>query len=89
MKPVKLRIVSDDGVEATICCDRSQGAHDCHAYVSIAGHLEDKEIYGVDPVQAFYLGMHLIERLTQDKRIGKDGDDPMPRTTWRIEVVET
>jgi len=88
MKPVKLRIVSGAGVEATIRCDGSRGVHDYRANVSIAGQLEDKEVYGVDPVQAFQLGLFLIERLTQDKRIGQDGEDPMPGTNWRVEVVE-
>lgn len=89
MKPVKFRIVSENEVEATIFTDGSHGDHDdYYAVVSITGLMEDRKIYGIDPVQSFYLGVHLIERLTQDKRIGEDGEEPMPGTTWRIEVVE-
>ncbi len=57
--------------------------------VSIAGPIEARKTHGIDPVQAVCGGLHLIERLTEDKRIGKEGDAPMPGTTWRIEAVET
>lgn len=66
MKPLKLKVVSDEGVEAAIFSDGSQGgAGDFYSVVSIAGYLEDKKIYGVDPIQSFFLGTQLIEKLIQ------------------------
>lgn len=88
MKPIKLKVVSDQGVEATIFSDGSQGGvDDFYSVVSISGHLEDKKIYGVDPIQSFFLGMQLIEQLTQEKRLGNDAD-PIEGILWRLEVVE-
>jgi len=88
MKPLKLKVVSDEGVEATIFSDGSQGgAGDFYSAVSIAGYLEEKKIYGVDPIQSFFLGMQLIEQLTQKKRL-EDDVDPIEGILWRLEVVE-
>tara|TARA_R110002073_G_scaffold262595_1_gene425663 strand:+ start:155 stop:421 length:267 start_codon:yes stop_codon:yes gene_type:complete len=88
MKPLKLKVVSDEGVEATIFSDGSQGgAGDFYSVVSIAGYLEEKKIYGVDPIQSFFLGMQLIEQLTQKKRL-EDDVDPIEGILWRLEVVE-
>jgi len=45
MKPVKLRFVSDDEIEATISCDRNHGDRDEYCFVaSIAGLMEGKKI---------------------------------------------
>ena len=90
MKRVKLRVVSDDGVEATISTDGSQGgAEDYYAVVSVDGFIKNKKIYGIDPIQSFVLGLKLIEELTTDKRI-IDNDDASitPGASWRIEVIE-
>ena len=89
MKPLKLRVLSDQGVEATISTDGSQGGvDDYYSIIAINGFLEDKKVYGIDPIQSFSLGLKLIEQLTEDKRIGVEGEDPMPGITWRIEIVE-
>ncbi len=89
MKPIKLQIVSGETVEATISSDGSQsGEDDYYAVVSIKGHIEEKKIYGIDPIQSFSLALRLIEQLTEKSRIGEDDEDPMPGATWRIEVVE-
>ena len=87
MKSIKLKVVSPEGIEATIQTDGSQdGADDYYAIVSIAGLTETKKVYGIDPIQSFALGMMLVEKLTTDKRIGEDGDEPMNGASWRIEV---
>jgi hypothetical protein len=90
MKQVKLRIVSDDGVEATISTDPSQdGAEDHYVIVSVDGLIKDQKIYGIDPVQSFALGLTLIEDLTTGKRIGDDDQaSATPSASWRIEVTE-
>jgi hypothetical protein len=89
MKQVKLRIVSDQGVEATISTDGSHGGvEDYYAVVSVDGFIKEKKVYGIDPVQSFVLGLKLIENLTTDKRIGEDdGTSYTPGASWRIEVV--
>ncbi|KZY36544.1 hypothetical protein A3731_43190 [Roseovarius sp. HI0049] len=90
MKQVKLRVVSDDGVEATISTDGSQGGvEDYYAVVSVDGFIKEKKVYGIDPVQSFVLGLKLIEDLTTDKRIGDDDEASVtPGALWRIEVIE-
>lgn len=90
MKQVKLRVVSDDGVEATISTDGSQGgAEDYYAIVSVDGFIKEKKVYGIDPFQSFVLGLKLIEDLTTDKRIGDDDEASVtPGASWRIEVIE-
>ncbi len=89
MKPIKLRVVSDKGTEATIYCDGSQGgAADFYSVVSVNDFLEDKKVYGIDPIQSFSIGMKLIEQLTEDRRIGNDETDLIPGTSWKIEVVD-
>jgi len=88
MKPIILNVVSSDGVEATIQTDGSQdGADDYYAIVTIKDFIEQKKIYGVDPIQSFALGMKLIEELTIERRIGEDGDEPMNGASWNIEVA--
>ena len=88
MKSIKLNVVSSEGIEATIQTDVDQdGADDYYAIVSIKGFIEQKKIYGIDPIQSFTLGMTLIEKLTTDKRLGEDGGDPMTGASWRIEVA--
>ena len=89
MKPIKLRIVSDHGVEATISSDGSQGGvEDYYAVITVDGFIKDKKVYGIDPIQSFSLGLKSIEQLTEKKRIGKDDEKPMPGASWRIEVVK-
>ena len=90
MKQIKLRVVSDDGVEATISTDGSQGGvEDYYAVVSVDSFIKEKKVYGIDPVQSFVLGLKLIEELTTDKRIGDDDDVAItPGASWRVEVVE-
>ncbi len=90
MKPVKLRVVSEDGVEATLSTDGSQGGvEDYYAIVSVDGFIKEKKVYGIDPVQSFVLGLKLIEDLTTGKRIGDDDEASVtPGASWRIEVIE-
>lgn len=90
MKQIKLRVVSDDGVEATISTDGSQGGvEDYYSVVTVEGFMKDKKVYGIDPVQSFVLGLKLIEDLTTDKRIDDDdGAAITPGASWRIEVIE-
>ncbi|WP_108815067.1 hypothetical protein [Loktanella sp. Alg231-35] len=89
MKPIKLQVVSDRGVEATISSDGSQaGVEDYYAVVSVEGFVEEKRVYGIDPIQSFSLGLGLIEQLTETMRIGADDEEPVPGASWRIEVVE-
>jgi hypothetical protein len=90
MKPLNLRIVSDDGVEASIYTDGSQGgANDFYAVVSVTGFIENKKIYGIDPIQSFSLGLQLIEQLTEKKRIGEDDSGPVNGSSWNIEVIRS
>ncbi|MEP3847406.1 MAG: hypothetical protein ABJM43_18835 [Paracoccaceae bacterium] len=90
MKQIKVRVVSDDGAEATISTDGSQGGvEDYYAVVSVDGFIKEKKVYGIDPVQSFVLGLKLIEELTTDKRIGEDDEASVtPGASWRIEVIE-
>ena len=90
MKQVKLRVVSDDDMEATISTDGSQsGVEDYYSVVSVKDFMKDKKVYGIDPVQSFVLGLKLIEDLTADKRIGDDDEAAItPGASWRIEVIE-
>lgn len=86
---MKLQIVSGDTVEATVSFDGSQsGQDDYYAVVSIKGHIEEKKIFGIDPIQSFSLALRLIEQLTKKSRIGEDDEEPLPGATWRIKVVE-
>ena len=90
MKQVKLRVVSEEGLEATISTDGSQGgAEDYYAVVSVDGFITEKKVYGIDPIQSFQLGLQLIGQLTEDKRIGEDDEASVtPGASWRIEVIE-
>lgn len=90
MKQIKLRVVSDNGVEATISTDGSQGGvEDYYSVVSVKGFMKDKKVYGIDPVQSFVLGLKLIEDLTTDKRIGDNEEAAIaPGASWRIEIIE-
>lgn len=90
MKQIKLQVVSDDSVEATIAIDGNQGgAEDYYAIVSVNGSIKEKKVYGIDPVQSFVLGLKLIEDLTTDKRIGDDDEASVtPGASWRIEIFE-
>lgn len=89
MTPIKLQVVSDKGVEATISSDAGQGGEeDYDAVVSVEGFIEEKKVYGIDPIQSFSFGLKLIEQLTETKRIGADDEEPMPGASWRIETVE-
>ncbi|MEO1153633.1 MAG: hypothetical protein AAFX59_07110 [Pseudomonadota bacterium] len=85
MKPIELRIVSNDGIEATISTDGSRGDEEAYySIVSVKGLINGKKILGGDPFQSFCLGLQVIEKITEDRRIGKAGDDPMPGITWSI-----
>ena len=89
MKQIKLHVVSDNGVEASIRSDGSQdGAEDYYAVVSVDGFIENKKVYGIDPIQSFQLGLKLIEQLTEDKRIGDEDAPVTPGASWRIEIVK-
>jgi len=86
MDNIALVFVSDQGVEASIHCDGSQGGQeDYFSEVTVKGFMENKKVYGVDPVQAFSLGMKLIEQLTEDKRLAGEKGGPIDGTSWRIE----
>lgn len=88
MKSIQLNVVSPEGIEATIQTDASQdGADDYYTIVTVKGFIQGKKIYGIDPIQSFALGMKLIEKLTTNKRIGEDGDQPMIGASWRVEVA--
>ncbi|GEM_PF-3148267 len=87
MKNIKLRISSEQGIEATIECDGSQGGvEDYYAIVSVKGFMTDKKVYGVDSVQAFSLGMGLIAQLTEGKRVEEEEHLPTNGSSWCIEV---
>lgn len=87
MENIKLRIRSEQGIEATIECDGSQGGvEDYYAIVSVNGLMIDKKVYGVDPLQAFSLGMGLIAQLTESKRLEGEENPPMNGASWGIEV---
>jgi hypothetical protein len=86
MKAICLRLVSSHGIEAQITCDGSQGGHsDYYSVVSINRYLNERRIYGIDPVQAFTLGWAMIEELTRDKRVADDGPGHVAGESWRIE----
>lgn len=87
MQEIRLRVVSSDGIEATIHSDGCQGGEeDYYAVVSVRGFTQGKKIYGIDPIQSFTLGLKLIEQLTEATRFGEDGEEPMNGASWRIEV---
>ncbi len=87
MENIKLRIKSEQGIEATIECDGSQGgAEDYYSIVSVEGFITDEKIFGIDPVQAFSLGLRLIEQLTEVKRLEGEDNSPMNGASWVIEV---
>ena len=87
MENIKLRISSEQGIEASIECDGSQGGvEDYYSIVSVNGFMTDKKVYGVDPLQAFSLGMGLIAQLTEGKRLEEEAHPPMNGSSWRIEV---
>jgi hypothetical protein len=86
VKPIGLRVVSSDGIEASITCDGSHGGKgDYYSVVSIKGYISEKKIYGIDPIQAFTSGWALIEKLTTDKRVGDEGPENAAGESWRIE----
>jgi hypothetical protein len=86
VKAICLRVVSDQGIEASITCDGSQGgAGDYFSVVSVKGYIADKRIYGIDPIQSFTLGWALIEKLTTDKRVADDAPLHPAEESWRIE----
>lgn len=86
MKPIGLRVISSDGIEASITCDGSHGGKgDYYSVVSVKDCINEKKIYGIDPLQAFSLGWALIEDLTTDKRIANDGLEHSAGDTWLIE----
>lgn len=83
-----MTVVSNKGIEASIACDGSQGDDgDYYTVVSINGYLDEKKIYGIDPIQAFALGWAMIEKLTTDKRIQDDGRGHDAGESWRIESL--
>lgn len=86
MKPIHLDFKSPDGIEASLSIDGEKGKHDYCARVTVKGLIQNKMVYGIDPTQALYLGMQLIESVTGDRRIGTDDEDPMPGELWTIEV---
>ncbi|MGB7321637.1 MAG: hypothetical protein WBC95_09500 [Albidovulum sp.] len=89
MKNVRLKVVSDRGIEALIECDGSQaGAEDYYAVVTVNGFIEGKRIFGVDPVQAFSLGLKLIEQLTEERRLADGDGETIQGANWRIEFSE-
>ena len=45
-----------------------------------------KKIYGVDPVQAFSLGLKLVEQLTEEKRLAGEEGKPADGASWVIEM---
>ncbi len=81
---MKLQIYQDQILRATISWSQSFcDEPDSYAKVWIDGHFkEDKQVWGVDPVQAFSLGMKLIEQLTENYRL----TDGVQHTDWLIEV---
>ncbi|MEO5614266.1 MAG: hypothetical protein ABIR04_05020 [Cypionkella sp.] len=86
MDAVRLQVVCNDEVLASITCDGSDGGHaDYYSIVYVKGFIEHKKIYGIDPVQSFVLGWRLIEDLTYDKRLSAESTDEVNRTSWRIE----
>lgn len=85
MKLISLKVTSVDGIEATIICDGGQ--EDYYSVVSIKGYIENKKIYGVDPVQSFSLGWAMIETLTSDRRIVEEADTKIRGASWRIESL--
>ena len=71
---IALKLVSAHGIEATIVCDGSHGGQDdYYSVVSVAGQIDDRKIFGIDPLQSFSLGLSLIEKLTTDKRVSMEG----------------
>jgi hypothetical protein len=86
MDAVRLRVVFDGEVMASIICDGSQGGHeDYYSVVFVKGFIENNKIYGVDPVQSFALGWTLINDLTTDLRVGDEDLDTCEGASWRIE----
>jgi hypothetical protein len=79
-------VFSGDEIVASITCDGSNGGKgDYYSVVSVKDYIEEKKIYGIDPIQAFTLGWALIEKFTTDKRIADDGLGHAAGESWRIE----
>lgn len=86
MDAVRLRVVFDGEVMASITCDGSEGEHaDYYSVVFVKGFIDNKKIYGVDPVQSFALGWTLIDDLTTDMRVGDEDSDTSDGASWLIE----
>jgi hypothetical protein len=86
VKAICLRVVSDQGIEASITCDGSHGgAGDYYSVVSVKGFIIEKNIYGIDPIQSFTLGWALIERLTTDRRVEDEAPEHAVGKSWRIQ----
>ena len=85
MHEIRLRVVSNGEVMASIICDGSHGEQgDYHSTVFIKGMLDNKKIYGIDAVQSFSLGWKLIETLTSDMRLQDEDQDANGETSWEI-----
>ena len=88
MNPVSLKVVSAEGTEATLTCTGSHaGQEDYYSTICVKGFIENKKVYGIDPVQSFTLGWALIEELTREKRIGNDNSAVVVGASWRIESL--
>lgn len=89
MKDVSLKVVSDRGVEALIEYDGSQaGAEDYYAVVTVDGFIESKRVFGVNPVQAFSLGLRQIEKLPEERRLAGGDGETIQGANWRIEFSD-
>jgi hypothetical protein len=86
VKAICLRVVSSQGIEASITCDGSHGgAGDYYSVVTVRDYISEKKIYGIDPIQSFTLGWALIEDLTTDRRIAGEAPERAVGESWRIE----
>lgn len=86
MDAVRLRVVFNCEVMASITCDGSHGGRaDYYSVVFVKGFIENQKIYGIDPVQSFALGWKLVSDLTTDMRVGDEDSVKRDSASWRIE----
>ena len=86
MDAIRLRVVFKGEVMASITCDGSEGGDaDYYSVVFVKGCIDNKRIYGIDPVQSFALGWTLICDLTTDMRVGDEQSYTPDSASWRIE----
>ena len=70
--PIKLDFRLGDRSIASVSVDGSCDETDFYSVVSVREVLNEKRIYGVDPVSALSAGLRLVETLTEEIRFSEE-----------------